>query len=225
MAEKKKILLPGEFIATEEEYASGKNTYAKSGHILATSVGVIEFDEINKEAKIKGASIEEIKEGDVIYGQVNLVKENNAVIQLLSSEKGKRITGITIATLPIRNVSNEYVTELKKLIKIGDIIKARVAMKSELGVDLTTKDKGFGVYKAYCTKCRKELNYSNGKLMCLACGSVEERKWFEAEDTPRERRQNNGYGNGGFERERRPFNSFRNDRPRGHNGFRPKRRF
>ena len=228
MVGKNKILIPGEFVTTEEEYASGKNTYPKNGQVLATNVGIAEFDETNKEVRIKGHSVEEISEGDIVYGQVNLVKENTAVAQLLFSEKGKKITGFTTATLQIRNVSNEYVTELRRIIKIGDIIKARVIVKNEFGVDLTTKDKGLGVCKAYCTNCRKELIYSNSKLMCLACGNVEERKWFEADDAPREKRQNKDYQNNRFEREKRSFNSFnsfRNNHPKENKRFKQKRRF
>ncbi|MCX6803599.1 MAG: exosome complex RNA-binding protein Csl4 [Candidatus Diapherotrites archaeon] len=239
MVEKNKIVLPGEEIATEEEYTAGKNAFATGGKILATTMGTAYFDEKTKEAKVKGKSIEELREGDIIVGQVMLVKESSAAIHLLSAENNKNITGITMAQLPIRNISNEYVTELKKIIKIGDIIRARVTSESPLGIDLTTKEKGLGVIKAYCTNCRKEMNYNNGKLMCLNCGSVEERKWFEAEDTykPREggfspERRSGGYGgerrggfggrreSGGYDRTPRGPGGFNNRRSGGYGGRR-----
>jgi len=198
MTEKSKIILPGEIIATEEEYASGENTYSKEGKILASAVGIAEFDEINKEARIIGKKIDEIRNGDIVIGQVMLVKESTAVISLLTAEKGKRITGQTVAQLPVRNVANEYVNELKKIIKIGDIIRAQVVGCSELGVDLNTKGKGLGIIRAYCSNCRSKMNYSAGKLICISCGNIEDRKWFEKEDTYQPRPQREGGFGGGF---------------------------
>lgn len=193
MAENKGIITPGETLATEEEYAAGKNTRVVRGKIISTALGKAEFDDANKEVRVIGKTIEEVRDGDVVTGQIMLVKESSATVHLLSAENGKKITSFSVAQLPIRNISNEYVTELKKIIKIGDIIRARVMSASELGIDLTTKEKGLGVVKAYCSNCRKEMNYLNGKLNCPECGSIEDRKWFEAEDNYAPRQ-------GGFER-------------------------
>jgi exosome complex component CSL4 len=211
MNEKLKIITPGETITTEEEYAPGKNTYAEKGSIKASTMGIIEYDDANKEARIKGKSIEELVPGDIITGQVNLVKESMATIELLSAENGKKITGVRTAQLPIRNISTEYVSEIRKIIKIGDIIRARITMSSPLAIDLATNEKGLGVIKAYCSNCRKEMHYSNEKLMCLECGSVEERKWFEAEQKPREFQPR---GEGGFNGNGRGFGNRGGFRPR-----------
>lgn len=193
MDDKQKIILPGEFLATEEEYAAGTNTRAVEGKVISTTMGRVEFDNANKEVRVIGKTIQEVREGDTIMGRVMLVKESSATVQLLMAENGKKITGITVGQLPIRNVSNEYVTELKKKIKIGDLIRARIQSASELGIDLITKEKGYGVIKAYCTNCRAEMQYLEGKLTCQNCGTTEERKWFEAEDNYAPRQ-------GGFER-------------------------
>ncbi|MEI7961061.1 MAG: exosome complex RNA-binding protein Csl4 [archaeon] len=211
MAKNNEIILPGEFLATEEEYAPGRNARAQEGRIISTTVGRPEFDETKKIARVLGKTIRELKEGDTIMGQVMLVKESSAQIHLLFAENNKKITGITVAQLPIRNVSNEYVTDLKKKIKIGDLIRAKVMQANELGIDLSTKEKGFGVIKAHCTNCRTEMNYAEGKLTCQNCGSVEERKWFEAEDNYAPRQ-------GGFERREGHGGGFRGNDRRG--GFR-----
>jgi len=205
--QRQKIILPGENITTEEEYVPGRNAFAEKGIVKSKVLGIAEFDDNNKEVNIKGKSVNEIGVGDIVVGKVMLVKESSAVIGLVSAENGKKITGIKTAQLPVRNVSTEYVSELKKIIKIGDLVRARVTMASPLAIDLATNEKGLGVIKAYCSKCRKEMQYTNEKLMCLECGSVEERKWFEQEQKPREFRPREG----GF-------------RPRfGHgNGFRPR---
>jgi exosome complex RNA-binding protein Csl4 len=197
MSNKQKIVLPGEELTTEEEYASGKNTFSQKGKIKASTMGVVEFDDNNKEVNVKGKTIEEIKQGDIVIGQITLVKESTVVVELLAAEGGKRITGIKTAQLPVRNVSTEYISELKKTMKIGDILRAKVVMSSPLAIDIATNETGLGVTHAFCSNCRKELAYSGGKMMCLACGNVEERKWFEIEQKPREFRPREGNGFGG----------------------------
>lgn len=225
MVSKQKIVLPGEQIATEEEYTAGENTFVKEGKIFSKTIGVLKIDETNKEASIKGKIVEEISFGDIVTGKVTLVKESTAVIELLSAEGDKKIMGINTAQLPIRNVSNEYVTELKKLMKIGDIIRAKVVMSSPLAIDLSTKEMGLGVIKAYCSKCRKEMNFNNNQMVCLSCGNIEDRKWFEKVEEERAPREDGHRG--GFNREggfRGRDNNFRRDNFGGQNrGFGPKR--
>jgi exosome complex component CSL4 len=226
MVLKQKIILPGEQIATEEEYAAGENTFVRDGKIYSKTIGTLNLDETNKEASVRGKTVEEISFGDIVTGEVSILKESTAVIQLLSAEGNKRILGINTAQLPIRNVSNEYVTNLNKMMKIGDLIRAKIVMSSPLAIDLSTKEKGLGVIKAYCSKCRKEMNFNNNQMVCLECGNIEDRKWFEKVEeerqfTPREDRP---YG-GGFRREGHNGrdNNFRREGFGGQNrGFRPK---
>ena len=217
MAIKQKVILPGEEITTEEQYVPGRNAYAQNGIVKSKIMGAVEFDDTNKEVRVKGKSIRQLVVGDIITGKVMLVKESTVVIELLSAEGGKKITGIKTAQLPVRNISTEYVSEIKKTCKIGDLVRARTTMVSPLAIDVATNEKGLGVIKAYCSNCRNEMQYSNEKLMCIECGSIEERKWFEAEQKPREfrPREEGGFrgGHGG---------GFRPREGGGH-GFRPRR--
>ena len=121
MVLKEKIILPGEEIGTEEEYLSGENTFVRDGKIFSKTIGKLVVDQNTKEARIEGNKIEEISFGDIVIGKVTLVKESSAVIELISAEGNKRITGITVAQLPIRNVSNEFVKDLKTILKVGII--------------------------------------------------------------------------------------------------------
>ncbi len=217
MVAKQKIVVPGEQIATEEEYTAGENTYVKDGKILSKTLGTLNLDEENKEANVKGKKVEELAYGDIVTGKVIMVKESTAVIELLSAEGNKRIMGITTAQLPIRNISNEYVTELNKILKIGDIIKAKVVMSSPLAIDLNTKELGLGVIKAYCSNCRKEMSFNNNKMVCLDCGSIEDRKWFEKVEEARSHDDREG----GFRRDGPREGGFHRGGFHQNNGFRP----
>jgi len=215
MAAKQKIIFPGEELATEEEYSAGENTFVRKGKIKSKTVGYAQADETSKEMNVKGKSIPTLEYGDVVVGKIMLVKESSATVEMLHAENDKKIAGINVAQLPVRNVANEYVHELKKMVKIGDIIKAKIASINPYAIDLTTKGKGLGVIKAYCTNCRTEMQYNNSKLMCLACGSVEDRKWFEKEDAQDFNRGPPREGSG-FRGERREF---------GQRSFGPRRSF
>jgi exosome complex component CSL4 len=219
MAEKQKILLPGENITTEEEYAPGRNSFAEKGFVKSKIMGIANFDDSKKEVTVSGRSVKKIKAGDIVTGRVMLVKESTVVLDLLSAENDKKIMGVKMAQLPVRNVSTEFVSDLKKTMKIGDLVRARVTMSSPLAIDVATNEKGLGVIKAYCSKCRQEMQYSGDKLMCISCGNVEERKWFEAEQKPREFTPREDRGRGGFGGGRN-FGSGRNfrDKRRGFGG-------
>ncbi|MCX6801320.1 MAG: exosome complex RNA-binding protein Csl4 [Candidatus Diapherotrites archaeon] len=215
MDKKARIVFPGEFITTEEEFAPGRNTFEEGGIIRASIIGEADFDDLNKEVKVKGKSITKLRTGDIVTAKIMSVRESKVSVGIVSVENetlGKKVLSVMSAMIPVRNVSNAYVTDLTDFFKVGDIIRAKVAMANDLAVDLQTNEKGLGVIKAYCHNCRKELSYNGGKLMCLNCGNVEERKWFEAEDVRGERRdfggERRGFGGGGrrdFGGDRRSF--------------------
>lgn len=217
MVTKQKIVLPGEQIATEEEYTAGKNTFVRDGKIFSKTIGKLNIDEENKEASIQGKTVQEITFGDIVTGKVMIIKESTVVIELLSAEGNKKIMGINTAQLPIRNVSNEYVTDLNKMVKIGDLIRAKVVMSSPLAIDLGTKEKGLGVIKAYCSKCRKEMSFNNNQMVCLECGSIEDRKWFEKVEAERSHEEHSG----GFRRDGPREGGFQRGGFHQNNGFRP----
>ncbi|MEK6958791.1 MAG: exosome complex RNA-binding protein Csl4 [archaeon] len=217
---KQQIVIPGEQIATEEEYAAGKNAYVEDGSVKSTSMGVATFNDVTKEVSVKGNAVEGVRQGDIVLGKVVYVKESMVVIELKSSESGRKILTPS-AHLAIRNVSTEFVKELDKMFKVGDIVRAKIAFSTPLITELLTNEKGLGVIKAYCSNCRDALSSSNGKLMCLSCGSVESRRWHEDELPPRmsggfEDRGGRGFGGdrgrGGFSDRRPSFGDNRGPR-------------
>jgi exosome complex component CSL4 len=219
--EKIKLVLPGDFIATEEEFAPGTNTHEKDGEIKASIIGIADFDQQTKEAKVKGKTILPLKEGDIIIGRVVKVNEKMASINILSSEQARAII-ISTGQIPVRNASQSYTEDMRKCFGLGDYVKAKVVMASRLAIDLATNEKGLGVVEAYCKNCRNRMEFNKDKMICLKCGSVEERKWFEAEDQRTERPRNDSRGFGdrrgnfgrsmGRDNNRRSFSGNRQER-------------
>ena len=211
-----RIFVPGEAITTEEEFSAGNQTFEENGVIKASVLGRAVFDDINREVSISGNAINTAGVGDIVFGRVAFVKDSMVVIDLVKGENGKKII-VTKGQLPIRNVAHGYISNLKQYFKVGDSVKAKISEIKDSIADLETKDTGLGVIMAFCSTCRKELKYSNGKMACFNCGNVEQRKWFEqtnvGDDRPQrssgfDRRRNDSHG------ERRSFGDQNNDRNR-----------
>jgi exosome complex component CSL4 len=212
---KKQVFIPGEVITTKEKYSPGQNTFLDEGYIKAATAGEAKFDDINKEVSIPGREIKALEEGDIVIGRVSLMKESVVVVDILKAEKN-RIILVTKGQIPVRNVAKKYVSDLSKFFKVGDYVKARVVSANDLAVDLTTAETGLGVITAYCSICKSEMEYSNGKVICFNCGHSEERKWFEEEDKNEPRQGNDRQRNFG-ENDKRNFRGKSNFRSRDNN--------
>ena len=63
------LLMPGDELATSEEYISGDGTYEDDGIIYAAIIGQKDFDEAEKIARVRGTNPPAIlKPGDIIIG-------------------------------------------------------------------------------------------------------------------------------------------------------------
>ncbi|MBN1940983.1 MAG: exosome complex RNA-binding protein Csl4 [Candidatus Diapherotrites archaeon] len=172
-------VIPGECISTEEEYSAGKNTFAENGDIFADSCGKKAEDTRLKEISIlKPKSIVPLKVGSIVFGKVMLVKQNSVVLSLLlhKDENSRQAMTHTSGMIPVRNVSRDYVKNLRDYFKIGDLVKAKVSAVSPMGIDLRTNEPDLGVVKAFCTNCRNRLGLFGRSLKCTECGNTEQRK-------------------------------------------------
>jgi exosome complex component CSL4 len=177
MAEKK--VLPGEFLSTEEEFIAGKNAVESDGGIYSTVSGSVEADQKTKEISVKAKKpMRALKTGDLVYGRVELVKENSVIITLceLAGKPEQRVIGFGRAMLPIRNVSRDYVEKLSDFFKVGDLVKVRVSKIFKDAIDVESQHPDLGVIKAFCSKCRQPLHKFGPDLRCMKCGSSEQRK-------------------------------------------------
>ena len=173
-----KLVLPGEFLSTEEEFVPGKNAYECGGDVCSGSTGHVEINNKTKEISVNPIKqMQPLAVGSIVYGRVTLVKENSLTISLSQPpEGGKQVIGQSSAMLPVRNVSRDYVESLRDCFKIGDIIKARVTKLTPQAIDVSTNEPDFGVVKAFCSRCREPLHIFDRSLRCLSCGSNEPRK-------------------------------------------------
>lgn len=176
---KKNVALPGDFISTEEEFIPGKNTFVEEGEIRSDSLGSVDVNQKNKDVSVGKLRNVELMDADtMVYAQVTMVKSSGVFVELLYAEKNgkKRIISNSMAMIPARFISRSYVKNLSDCFRIGDVVKAKVAVFSPQGIDLRTNDPELGVVKAFCVKCRHPLGLFNGILKCTSCGNTENRK-------------------------------------------------
>ncbi|MFH1664299.1 MAG: exosome complex RNA-binding protein Csl4 [archaeon] len=177
----KDIVVPGDFLTVEEEYAPGKNTFEDTeGNVFSSKLGLKQFDDREREVSIKEKkpSNEVIEPGSIITGRVSIIKESFAVIDILSAEKNnvKQVPLFSSAKLMISKVAKFHVMNLRDEFRVGDIIKAKVINVTKYGIDITTAYPELGVIKAFCCVCRSPLDLYDKTLKCSKCGSVEKRK-------------------------------------------------
>lgn len=181
MKQDKEMVYPGSFLSTEEEFVAGKNaTENENGVVSSTCVGVKEFDLKEREVNVKQKTkiVKPLEEGSIVIAVVRLVKQHAALVEMLSAEKNgetRKILG-SFARIPVRNISEEFVENVKDMFRVGDLVKARVVELSPWGIDLETRDKDLGVVKAFCIKCRNPMKLLGRDLKCPVCGDSSPRK-------------------------------------------------
>ncbi|MDH7506479.1 MAG: exosome complex RNA-binding protein Csl4 [Candidatus Thermoplasmatota archaeon] len=176
--DKNNIVFPGDQVSTSEELLPGEGTFEEDGIIRASRLGIFSIDEKHKKALVKPLTSipTEIKKNDIVLAQVNSVKSNMVIAEVLHVIGKKRpISGDTNGTLRVSEISMSYVKEPSTEFNIGDIIRAKV-IQVVPSLQLTTKDKNLGVIKANCSNCRQILYKKGNILECNNCGNKEKRK-------------------------------------------------
>lgn len=179
-----KLVYPGSFLGTEEEFLPGENCFEQSNGIYSDSVGKEKFDFEEKVVNVKKFSpnVSMLSTGNMVHAVVVLVKEQACIMEIVemydpNNPQKKVVSGSKSSVLPVFSVMNSYVKFMSDYFKIGDIVKARVDKISPTGIELETKSNpGLGVIMAYCVSCRQALKLVEGELKCSNCGSNERRK-------------------------------------------------
>lgn len=172
------LVLPGDKIAKSEELIAGEGTFEEKGDIIASIIGIFKIDKENMAAVVEPITDVPLvlKKGDIAICEVKQITEAMVIVKIIHIAGRKRqIAGEKEAAIHISNISNEFIEDIKKKFKIGDIVRARI-IKVDPAIQLTTKEKGLGVIKAFCSNCRNPLIKKNNLLECKTCGRVEERK-------------------------------------------------
>ena len=194
----KKIVLPGEHIASCEEFIAGKNTSVEEDNIFSALCGEVDKYGRMVEVTNKHKTFVQITEGMDAYCIVTQTSPTKAFLLCTPILKDKERSYPNFeAVLPISSIRRGYVENINSEIRIGDVLKARVTKKEKSSVDVGTSEQGYGVVKAFCSRCRNNMIINGDTLICNHCERTETRKLISTvENTERRReyRQGDNYG-------------------------------
>ncbi|NPV50121.1 MAG: exosome complex RNA-binding protein Csl4 [Candidatus Methanofastidiosum sp.] len=177
---KKEFVIPGDYIGVAEEFLPGNGAYEENGKIYATLVGDLELDMSRRSASVisKTNVVPQVKEGDIVYGEVVSVKPQMVYVDLLALEgyADKKLSANTKARIYVSQTDKKYVKTISTEFRNGDVVRARVVDTQGDAVRLSTAEDNLGVIRAVCGVCKKTLQMKEGKLECDYCSSKETRK-------------------------------------------------
>ena len=172
-----KYVIPGDKIATTEEYLAGKNTTESGGDILSAVYGTVYFDEANLTVSVINSKKKiSAKVGDVVYGQVTKIDRGNAVLNvsaIYQTDKGLvPFNKEAMLRLPRPNGRGD---DQMSGLAIGDLVRGKIS-RTGRSLEVSMFGKHFGVLKTLCHRCRNPMLLKDGELYCDNCERTESRK-------------------------------------------------
>ncbi len=172
------VALPGDFLASPEEFMPGKNTYEQQDFVRARLPGRVERDLTKREVAVRPSVVARRPTvGDVVVGQVEAAMTSTAGVRISYLNGVETRAGFpgTISTRGERGGRGERPT----YVKLADVVRARVASTMN-GMNLLSLDEPhLGVLAALCSVCGTPLQRGDGRARCEECGNVEERKFAD----------------------------------------------
>ena len=171
-----RLVLPGEYLGTEEEFIAGSGTYEENGRVYSSNVGDVE---VGSDYRIRVKGKEEsvvVQSGDEIIGVITEINEPLVIVAgeyLIKS--GKVYVIKTRALVHASRITGHYLDQCSKVLKARDVVRGKV-VSTRGKIDLTLEPPDEGVIYAFCSKCRKPLQRINSGLYCTYCQKNETRK-------------------------------------------------
>ncbi len=177
-----KLVVPGDYLGTAEEFVPGPGTYEDGGRIFAALFGMSRVDPHERAIAVDALhAVPRVKDGDLVYARVDEIKTAMAICTVLASTGSRRgIPGAPEGTVHVSKAKDGYTESLSDEFAPGDILLARV-LQSHPSIKLTTAPAPLGVVAARCQVCHGPLIHGSAReLVCPRCGHREHRKMAES---------------------------------------------
>ncbi len=171
-------VLPGDDICIIEEFMPGIGSFSKNGVVRAAWIGVTAADLNTRTVHVKPVhKFPQLPErNSVVIGVVVLVKDEYAVIKIFEDLKGNRYLNGFTGVLHISQASDTHVKDLYEVIRVGDVVKAKV-LNNNPPYNITIREPKLGVVLAFCGNCGSVLRKAGSNMLkCPKCGRMEKRK-------------------------------------------------
>ena len=179
--EDKRPALPGETVASIEEFEGGKGTYlASDGTVRSETVGIKFYDLKRRVVKIDPKNPPMLpKVGDLIVGYAEMMFSSMVSIKVLYINDEWSNAGFSaIASARIGSRADvERRGDRRATFHNGDIVRGRVISLLNSTIHLTLAEKEYGVLYALCFMCGGDTVRTNeSTIKCVECGAFENRK-------------------------------------------------
>jgi exosome complex component CSL4 len=176
-----KPALPGEHIASIEEFEGGKNTFlASDGTVRSAVVGTRVYDLKRRIVKIEPKNSPMLpKVGDIIVGYVEMMFSSMVSMKVLYiNDKWSDAGFSAIASARLGSRADiERRGDRRATFHNGDIVRGRVISLLNSTIHLTLAEKEYGVLYALCFMCGGDTVRTNeSTIKCVECGAFENRK-------------------------------------------------
>ena len=173
-------ILPGEQLASIEEFEGGKNTYVNNGLVRSSAVGTKVYDFKRRIVKIDQKNSPMLpKIGDIVVGYIEMLFGSMFSMRILYLNDKKSEAGfsaISSARLGGSGGRDRGDRRARIIFRIGDIIRGRVISLLNSTIHITIDEKEFGVLYALCFNCGGDTVRLNSAIKCIECSIFEERK-------------------------------------------------
>ena len=169
--------LPGDSIASIEEFEAGKNVYVLDGTLRSNAIGAKIYDfkkHVARTEKVNSPTIPKI--GDITVGFIEMLFGSMMSMRILYINDKKSSSGFS-AIASVRVGSSGRERRGRSIFRVGDIIRGRVISLLNSSIHIAIDDKEFGVLYTLCFNCAGDTVRIHGNgIKCVECGASEERK-------------------------------------------------
>jgi exosome complex component CSL4 len=173
-------MLPGEQIASIEEFEGGKNTYlGPDGTVRSAAVGTKVYDLKRRVVKIDQKNPPMLpKVGDIVVGNVDMLFSSMVSVKMLYLNDKKFPSGYSaIGSARVGARDRDRRGDRRAVFRVGDIVRGRIISLLNSTVHITLAEKEFGVLYALCFMCGGDTVRTNeNSIKCIECGAYEDRK-------------------------------------------------
>jgi len=177
-------ILPGDHLASIEEFESGKNTYIENGSIRSMTVGRKVYDFKTRTVRINQKNSPMLpKIGDILVGYIEMLFGSMLSIRILFINGQRSSSGFSAITSARISGGGGWGRERgdrrggKIVFRFGDIIRGRVVSLLNSTIHIVIDEKEFGVLYTICFNCGGDtVRVNTNTIKCIDCGLFEERK-------------------------------------------------
>ena len=163
-------VLPGDRIASIEEYGAGLDAFDDGDAVRSSVVGYTSVDSSNHTVNIKRNKKLGIPDpGDIVVGTVAVVMSTMfaVTIQYVNGKRTKSNVECICSTRDIRK---------KNITLVNDVVELRVVSHLNGTIHANMDDPSSGVIFTRCVKCGGSVVPVRDVIKCIECSWIDERK-------------------------------------------------